>query len=161
MFFELLVLVVVEVVGRIIRKIYSFFYDRFRRVFNFRIKGGLEPAPVSRCFSDQSSKSSSRFERTSKSNSFFFGFLSSILSESWVQGCLFSLSRKTIRPPGCLNSSCNIVTKNAWPSSSQNVQYLFHQMGLAAKSLKANQGKSIGKYRKFFQAANLIAAPCQ
>ena len=46
MFFELLVLVVVEVVGRIIRKIYSFFYDRFRRVFNFRIKGGLEPAPV-------------------------------------------------------------------------------------------------------------------
>jgi len=41
MFFELLVLVVVEVVGRIIRKIYSFFYDRFRRLcFQFSHQGG-------------------------------------------------------------------------------------------------------------------------
>jgi hypothetical protein len=66
-----------------------------------------------RVVSDQSSKSSSLNGPLIKS--FFFWISSFFLSSlGWFfYPIAYSVSRKTIRPPGRLNSSCNIVTKLA------------------------------------------------
>jgi len=80
-------------------------------VFSFSHQGGTGTR-TRRVVSDQSSKSS----LNGPLNQIIFFWISSFFLSSlglFFYPIAYSVSRNTIRPPGCLNSSCNIVTKVA------------------------------------------------